>query len=412
MHHRGRAFIPRASFFCNWHKLCVFFIANFLCLFFSTSSSSAKELTPSQQAQLIFQRIAGVPLMSEDPRLAEMEMLISTGKFEDAAYLATDDRYFYGSTLARFASVMSERDEAPDGIFNDFQAMILGVARDNIDARELLTANYSYEDKQITQRQTVAGGESYTGLAEDMISCKDRLEKRVPQWDDNSGVRISEMNVAGLLSTRRWGASHYDGGTNRRALERTFKIFLCAPIESWRNITIEDKYVRRDVDRSPSGNPLTYKTECRGCHAPMDGMGGAFARFDFVAPRLTYSGSNRIPTKMTRNSSTFPDGYATVNEHWINYLADPTYDTGRFGWHGQNSGMGLKSFGNMIANSDAFRGCLTQRVYKEVCRREPGTNDKPILNQISDRFAAKGYKIRSLFADVAANAECLIESRR
>jgi len=364
--------------------------------------------TPRETAQLIFKRLTGTAIHLDDPRLAQMEQLITSGKKLEAALVPTQDDYFYASTLTRFASVMVERDESPYGTFSDFQAMILGAAMTDMDARELLSGNFSFEDRNNSTRPATSDTTYYTNFASvGPTVFKSRLVRKTPQWGPNSGLAADDANIAGLLTTRAWAQSHMEAGTNRRALEHTFKIFLCAPIESWKSTDINEMRIRRDVDRAPGGNPVTFQTLCRGCHAPMDGMGGAFARYDFVGGRLTWSGPNRIPGKMNNNPDTFPDGYITIDESWINLLADPAHDTGRFGWRGDTSGMGLKSFGQMIANSQEFKRCMTKRVYREVCKRDTGANDTATVQEIADRFETSGYKLRNLFADVAVNSGCL-----
>jgi hypothetical protein len=64
----------------------------------------------------------------------------------------------------------------------------------------------------------------------------------------------------------------------------------------------------------------------------------------------------------------------------------------------------------MLADSYGFSTCMTQRVFKEVCRRDPveaelaqgGTVDK-----LAHDFEGNGYKLRRLFEMAAIEPGCL-----
>ena len=210
--------------------------------------------------------------------------------------------------------------------------------------------------------------------------------------------------VAGLLTSRGWAQTYYSAGTNRRAVAFAMQIFLCSPIATWRNAAIDDYHIRRDISRIPGGDPKTFQTTCRGCHGPMDGFGGAFVHFDFDVPSTTfnYLGSQVIAPKFNQNANTYPDGWITTDDSWVNLLADNP----QFGWRTPSSGNGINEFGNLrpIPLSSAADG---DPRFKEVCRRNASTTEQGLIQDLATRFEGGGYDLKSLFQDVAISPQCL-----
>src|SRR3989338_563204 len=153
-----------------------------LALAMQTAATAAPE-TPRDQALRLFKRVAGVPLFPRDPRVNQMTDLIAAGRVADAVAIAIEDPNFYGLTLRNFAAVMSSKDESPLTPFNDFQAMVIGVTRDNLDARLLLTGDFTY-------RASTAGlpapapenNDHYAAIETRALDLKAVLVKAEPQW--------------------------------------------------------------------------------------------------------------------------------------------------------------------------------------------------------------------------------------
>jgi hypothetical protein len=281
--------------------------------------------------------------------------------------------------------------------FNDFQALVMGIIRDNLDSRLLLSGNFRYQGKSpdlplVSRLNNL----HFSAFEERGMDPRLELERVQPQWAD-------VPSIAGLLTTRGWAESHYFAGTNRRAAERTFQVFLCSPIVKWKDVGMPDNRVRRDVDRVPGGNPATYQTLCRNCHSIMDGLAGAFARFNFEKGAFKFSGS-QVVKKMNQNNTVYPEGYVTVDDSWVNF-ATQNHNEG-FGWQGPLTGIGVQALGTMVANSDAFRRCLTTSVFRQVCRRDPTELDA--IEQHSIRFATAGYQLKSLYAELAVEPGCIV----
>src|SRR4051812_27715067 len=98
-------------------------------------------------------RLGGFRLASDDPMTQQVVGLIAAGQTEQAANLLTGQDSFLNVTVAHMFCPMSNRPETPIvlqpngkfGCLNDFVATAIGIVRDNTDARELLTGNYTYQ---------------------------------------------------------------------------------------------------------------------------------------------------------------------------------------------------------------------------------------------------------------------------
>lgn len=362
------------------------------------TSSVTEGSTPSRSYSLrLFERLAGVPLMLSDPRLAQVEKLVSEKKFGEAAGIATDDSNFYRVTVRDWAAQMSNREETTLVEFDDFQAYVIGVVRDRIDARQLLTGNFRYQGDPDFNLPLVAANNNnhYQQFEARRLNPKTDLVKMDGQWPNL-------RDAGGLLTTRAWARAHFVAGTNRRSVEFAFQEFLCAPIAKWRDVTVPDFRVRRDVERVPGGDAKLFQTHCRGCHGPMDAMGGAFARFDFVNEVFTFLDGFEVQPKMNANSTVYPPGYATGDSSWINLATENHNES--FGWRGPLEGHDVTAFGWMLANSEAFSQCLTKRIFRKLCKKEPPLTTTELL---AKSFESKQYDLRALFENVATHETCI-----
>ena len=347
------------------------------------------------KARKLFERLTGIPLSVNDPRLNQMATLISQGKDLQAATIATNDPAFYNDTVRQWAAPMSNKEGSAFVPLNDFIAMIIGVTRDQTDARELLTGNFTYYARNITPTPSPDNNTHYERSDAAQNDLYTNLVKKTPQ-----DPRIPE--TAGLLTSRAWGDAHLKAGTNRRGLQYSLQVFLCKPIESLMDFTIPDNWVRRDVDRKPGGVFKTYQTRCVGCHAGMDSMGGAFARFDFGPNRLVYGAAPFVAPKMNNNKSVFPPGNVVVDDSWENqWIRD---NQGQLESPGVKNG--IQALGELLANADSFKACMARTVFTELCRRKPEASEEKLIEDLAGKFQASGYKLRSLFEEVAVTAAC------
>ncbi len=360
--------------------------------------AQALTVTNTEYAQKLFLRISGVSLRRSDPRLAEMTAHIEAGEFEDAARIAMESEEFYSVTLRNLSAPMSARDESPLTVFNDFQATFLGAVRDNLDARTLLTGDYRYEayDDLGLPPATLDSNLHYEELAARSVGLKRNLRKVSPQW--------FELPVAaGLLTSRTWGEQHLSAGTNRRAVEFTFKQFLCREMPEVRDRGLPLSRIRRDVDRTPGGDADVFNNECRTCHAVLDGLTGAFARLDFKDDRIVHTGNLFVAAKMNQNSHVYPEGFRVLDDSWVNHATRNHNE--QIGWTGQLKGSGPRAFGEMVANSRGFSQCMVQRAFRAVCPKQDLS--QPLLNELTDRFESEEYRLNDMFAFVSSHPSCV-----
>ena len=73
-------------------------------------------------------------------------------------------------------------------------------------------------------------------------------------------------------------------------------------------------------------------------------------------------------------------------------------------WRGPSAGFGPKSLGEEVAESRAFSICQVEQVFEQVCFRPPrDANDAAAIEVIADAFESSGYRMKTVFADVAVH---------
>lgn len=376
----------------RWMALQLMFV---LMLFSRPSSAGTRE-----QALRLFDRLTGSPLMIEDPRLVQMEDLIREGKLREAAEIASFDNRFYNVTLKSWATVFSNREHDPFFEMNDLVAMIIGIAKDGRDARELLHGDFTYvADPALVPLAPLPqpdNNDHYRFLQTNRIDFRNALIRVEPQ-------RADLGDPAGVLTSRAWGLAHLTAGTNRRAIEYAFLEFLCKPIKELSDPTVMDFRVRRDVDRNPGGSTVTYVNTCRGCHAGLDAIGGAYARFEF-SDQVEWD-FDSVQGKMTKNGNVYPQGFIPVNDGWFNFWTQNQNEL--LGWRTATEGSGIRAFGSMLAHSKAFSACMAKRAFAHVCHRPARDSDNNEIYQVAKRFEESGYSLRKLFEEAAILPQCL-----
>lgn len=356
------------------------------------------------RALKLFRRLTGVSLPLSDPRVAQLQQMAQEGRYEDVAAMAIEDSRFYLGTLRNFAAVMSTQEETPSSVFNDFQAMVLGVARDGIDARQLLAGNFTYViDAQGLPAASPGSNEHYKAAELRNVDLKAALRKVEPQ-------REGAWEPAGVLTSRAWGEAHLEGGTNRRAIEFTMREFLCVTKDQWKDHGVPDTFVRRDVSRAPGENPAEYQNRCRSCHGIMDGLSGTFARYDFRAGSLIYLGPNAVASKLNQHPEVYPEGWVVTDDSWVNFATRNQNQA--LGWRGPLQGRGIREFGEMVAAANGFGRCMVKRAYREVCKRDLETIEGGgmIQDRLTAQFEAGGFKLNQLFQKVAVQPGCVLEA--
>lgn len=348
------------------------------------------------QAWRLHNRLTSTPPASAV--LLEMDNLLKSGNVRAAALKAMENRYFYDITIKNWVKRWTNVDSSPRVPLNDYVATVIGIIRDDIPFDQVLYGDHLYV-AAANVPVTVApydkkNNNLYLDLENRNVSLKDYLT-RVDQ-STVTGIK----DTAGVLTTRASGAAFFSAGTNRRVTRYTFMNFLCRDFEALHDINIPDFHVRRDVERNPGGDSRTYRNQCVGCHAGQDGLGGAWAYFDFVDNELKYT-EGTVVSKINKNNL-YPEGYIQNDDEWVNLWAQGQNSI--LGWPAKTSGKGARELGMMLARSRAFSECMTSKVFELVCIRKPKSDtDKKEVKRLADSFQANAnYNMKNLIADTSA----------
>jgi hypothetical protein len=358
------------------------------------------------------------------------------GGTETAAYYAIDGAPgvsatgdFYTVTVKNWASPWTNESQDKFAALNDYSATIVGMVRDDMDFREILSGDIIYTG-------SLAGIPAYSGADNDHYEFLESAGANLA--DSTVLVRNAQTAVAGLpaeavagvMTSRASARAFFVDGTNRAMLRFTVLNHLCMDMEQLKDNTRPADRIRQDVSRSPGGDSTLFLNQCVSCHSGMDPLAQAFAYYDFPYPddaqfpnlslddrkdmgQLVYS-PGQVQPKYHINENTFASGYVTPNDHWTNYwrLGE---NSGRVGWRNPagNSGSvdlaanpeyaegdGAASLGRELANSQAFSYCQVEKVFRAVCLRDP----MPAEASAVDGFVASfngSYNIKQTFAEVA-----------
>lgn len=413
--------------------LRTFLLMVIVCGLFSIHSVSHAQSPASARAEArwLLERITGVRWPGNSPIVQQMEQRIASGDRMGAADIATSQPQFLNVAVKQMALQMSSREETVTEPFNDFTASFMGVARDNTDARELLTGNFYYRGDVANKNNLIpdilGSNEHYLelGRSPNIAAALRRVEGQ--EILTSPVTTAPNPDPAGVLTSRAFLAAHAVAGTNRRLVEFAFREFMCVKIENWADTSASDARIGRDISRSPGGSPIAFQTSCKGCHTVMDGFRGAFAKWDFVAQgglsTPAYVGvsegnlsparaqNNLVVSKMNRDRNPnifieYPSGYVTTNDSWVNNANRGT-NAMRFGWSREPAGSGVKSFGQLLATSSRFSSCMAQRVWDSVCKYSlPAAEAEALHVSLGIAFANSGYRLKELFKVVAIHPKC------
>ena len=430
--------IPYASFYVELMRFIAFIIA---------TTAVAGDYSNRDLAVLIHNRIAGVP--PSDEVLAEMADLIEQDKKQEAALKATEDPAFYNVKLFNLFSSWTNVAGTSRVNLNDMTATLIGIVRDNLPFSEALTGNYLYTAEDgikvngaLIPAYSPTSNEHYRQLQKTTISRKTYLTKNKKHYMPQNLSKKEQKTlhtqkpfdskaIAGILSSRGFAEAYFSDGTNRRATAFVLKYFLCHDMESLHDIKdVDDSKVRKDVSRSPGGDPQLFRKRCVGCHAGMDALSGWNLYHNFIDNQLTYNKDKDNPPLLTcdktcreklkkKNKLTREQiNKINFNDAMDGDVADVTDDsftnpwtTGQnasLGWGGATSGNGANQWGQMIAGSKAFATCMATHVYQHVCMVTPTSlREKNLRDTLAKNFAKNigdddRYNMKKLFAMTAA----------
>jgi len=354
---------------------------------------------PREQAQRIYERIAGVPPSATI--LDQMAAKTAAGDPAGAAAIATDASTFYSVTLKNLVTPWTNRDQTVFAPLNDYTATVIGMVRDDVAFNTVLSADILYTVNASGLPAPSAANNDHYAMAE--TNAVD-LKATLVATTQSTVYGLPVEATSGIWTTRAGSSAFFIMGTNRAQFRFTMINHLCHDMQTVMDTTRPTDRIRQDVARTPGGDSRIFLNNCVGCHSAMDPMAQAFAyyNYDTTSTQLVYT-ANMVQPKYLINSQNFSDGFVTPDNSWSNrWRAGPN---AALGWDSTlpGSGMGAKSLGQELAASDAFAQCQVTKVFQTVCFRAPtSTADQATVATIKANFKAGGYKLKQVFQQSAA----------
>jgi hypothetical protein len=347
-----------------------------------------------QKAWQLHNRIAGVP--PQAATLDQMETMIRNNQIEQAAHVAMQNPLFYGLTLKNWFKSWSNAEENNRVDLNDYVATAVGMIRDNIPFDSVLYGDHLYIFENVANIPdfSPSNNDHYRAAEQQGVN----LVTSLARTSQSAQTGISD--TAGVLTTRASGEAFLSAGTNRRLTRFTFMNYLCRDFEAVMDFNTPDIYVRRDVERDPGGDSRTYRTNCVGCHAGQDALGGAFSYFDYQNDRVIHR-PGTVQNKINFNNL-FEDGHVVEDARWYNLWHQGA--NSNLGFRGPQEGYGARELGQLLARSEAFSKCMATRAFELVCLNSPsGGVEMNAINNLASRFEENNnYNMKNLIAGAAA----------
>jgi hypothetical protein len=354
------------------------------------------------QAKRMHDRLVGAP-----PSAAVLDQMtadITGGSPLNAALRAIDPMNptsgpFYSVTLKNFATPWTNRDQTVFAPLNDYTATVIGMVRDDVPFNTVLSADLVYVGNGIQPAASPSNNDHYQAMEDQNADLRTVLVAQA----QSSLMGIPAAATAGVITSRAASQAFFIAGTNRAMFRFTLINHLCRDLEQIHDTSRPPDRIRQDVSRSPGGDSRLFLNNCIGCHSGMDPMAQAFAfyNFDDAQGRLVYT-DGVVQAKYHINSDNFKPGYVTPDDHWDNrWRQGPN---ALLGWSGAlpGSGNGAKSLGQEFAASDAFADCQVEKVFRNVCFREPSDGaDHDEVRRIVSVFKANNYSLKRVFAETA-----------
>jgi len=375
-------------------------VASFACVQHDASASPESR----RQAKEMYDRLVGTP--PTQALLNDLEGRVFADPIAAGMFIldknAAHSSQFYTTTLKNFATPWTNRDQTVFAPLNDYTATVIGMVRDDVDFRTVLSADLVYTGQGITPAYSNTNNDHYVAMESNNADLRMVLQPTT----QSSLNGLPPTATAGIITSRAAAEAFFIDGTNRAMFRFTMLNHLCHDMEQVHDVTRPPDRIRQDVTRSPGGDSSLFLNNCIGCHSGMDPMAQAFAYYDFdeTQGKLVFT-DGQVQPKYLINSDNFKSGYITTDDHWENRWRLPGKNT-VLGWAGQDgtirSGNGAKTLGEELANSDAFAECQATKVFKTVCFRSP--SDQADRDQVTS--SANGFKsggnLKRVFAETAA----------
>ena len=361
-----------------------------------------------EQAKRIYDRLAGVPptesvLSAMANNTGTDPVCVSNGVTGPtcAAYIAMEDPSFYNVTLKNFASPWTNRDQSVFVPLNDYVATVIGMIRDDLDFRTVLSADLQYVGRAGTVSAAPAANNN--NHYEQLEAGNHDLKAVLESTTQSSINGIPSTATAGVITSRAAAEAFFVAGTNRAMFRFTMVNHFCTDMEQLHDPNLSPDRIRQDVSRSPGGDSRLFLNNCVGCHTGMDPMAQAFAyyNYDETGGAIQYTAGNVQP-KYFNNDLNFPQGFRTPDDHWTNYWRNGQNRYLDFYGPGIGDDFGAKTLGVELSNSNQFASCQVKKVFKAVCLREPETsNDHSRVDAILQSIGQGPINMKQVFANTA-----------
>ncbi len=380
----------------NWQtRLFNAFVCSLLLGAFSVAQAG-----PRDQARRIHDRLAGVP--PSETVLSQMEADITANDAIGAAFRAMNHPGFYNATLKNFAAPWTNRAESVFVPLNDYTATVIGMIRDDVPFNTLLSADLVYigNGGLGLPAYSMANNNHYETMENQGVD----LQAGLVATTQSAVTSLAGNATAGVMTTRAAAEAFFIAGTNRAMFRFTMMNHLCNDLEQIKVTTYPPDRIRQDVSRSPGGDSRIFLNNCVGCHSGQDPLAGAFAyyNFDETTGSIEYT-PGTVQPKYFNNDNNFVFGFVTQDDSWENRWR--TGPNQLLGWDPNlpGAGNGAKSMGQELANSDAFASCQVEKVFRNVCFRDPvDGNDRGQIDAMVASLKASNYNMKQVFAESAA----------
>ncbi len=385
-----------------WKRQVRVALAAVLALMLATPAAAQSR----EQAKRIYDRLAGV-----SPSESVLNAMVNNAGTDPAcqaagvsgarcaAYIAMEDPSFYNVTLKNFAAPWTNRDFNVFVPLNDYVAMVIGMIRDDVDFRTVLSADLQYVGRTGTVGAAPAADNNnhYELLETGNHNLKDVLEPTT----QSSINGLPSGATAGAITSRAAAEAFFVAGTNRAMFRFTMVNHFCRDMEQLHDPKLSPDRIRQDVSRSPGGDSRLFLNNCVGCHTGMDPMAQAFAYYDWDGTAIEYT-ANIVQDKYFNNDLNFPQGFRTPDDHWTNYWRTGQNRYLNFYGPGNGDDFGAKSLGVELSNSEAFASCQVKKVFQTVCLRDPeSVNDHAKVDSIVQSIGQGPIIMKQVFAETA-----------
>ena len=215
-----------------------------------------------RQAKRMYDRLTGTP--PTPALLNDLEGRVASDKVAAAMYMLDRSQphssAFYSTTLKNFATPWTNRDQTVFAPLNDYTATVIGMVRDDVDFRTVLSADLVYIGQGVSPAYSTTSNDHYVALESNNADLRVVLQ----------GTTQSSLNglppaaTAGIITSRAAAEAFFIDGTNRAMFRFTLLNHLCHDMEQVHDTSRPPDRIRQDVTRSPGGDSSLFLNNCIG----------------------------------------------------------------------------------------------------------------------------------------------------